>query len=167
MKVINLKNINQSKLETLNKFRVNLCEKIGIKSSDWNDYFFEKRLSVNCNNKIFSTSGESFQMEYRTQKFRLGLIPMNNDSIEIWWIEVFNKGTGLGSEIINNILDVSDQLGIGVKVIPVDFDNQEGKIENLYRLRDWYRSFGFESRNSNRTPELYYNPQVQTLKMAS
>ena len=68
---------------------------------------------------------------------------------------------------MNTILDVSDELGIGVKLIPVDFDNTERKIENLYRLRNWYKSFGFKSIDNNRTPVLFYEPQIEELKQVA
>lgn len=176
MKVISIKKSVESKteivkprtkLEKLREFKSRLSEDMSINPNDCYEYYFNKELSVRNGDKVFRQKGCTYQIGYQNQNFRLSLTPLNSNTIEIWWIQVFNKGNGLGSDIMNNILDISDEMGIGVKVIPVDIDNEEMKVENLYRLRNWYKSFGFKSRNFNRTPELYYEPQTEQLKQVS
>ena len=165
-KVTNLKP-SKSKDEILKEFQIKLNEKMRLNKNDWDKYSFIKRLIVFHKNKIFRTKGVSYQMKIKNEDYRLSLIPNNSNSIEVWWIQVYKKGNGLGTDIMNNILDVSDELGIGVKVIPVDIDSEEFVKGNLYRLRGWYRSFGFKSRNFERTPELYYEPQREQILQVS
>ncbi|WP_289063843.1 hypothetical protein [uncultured Zobellia sp.] len=173
MEVIRLENSEEknfspkNKMELLFQFHGKLKELIDNEEIKWDKRYFTKFLRVCHNGRTYNLSGDTFEIFTDNSKFRLSLIPNNNHSIEIWWIQVYNKGNKLGTEIMNKILDVSDELGVGVKVIPVDIDNPDGKVRNLYRLRDWYRSFGFVNKNYNRTPELFYEPQTEQLKQVS
>ena len=168
MKVIEIQSSNQnnvnentdlksskSEREILKDFQIKLNDRMRLNQNNWNKYSFEKRLMVFHKNKRFRTTGFSYQMEFKNEDYRLSLIPHNSNTIEIWWIQVYTKGNGLGTDIMNIILDISDELGIGVKVIPVDIDNKECKKGNLYRLRDWYKSFGFIQVNKS-SPQLLY-----------
>jgi len=180
MKVIKFKISNQKKInketnlkpsnskgEILKEFQMKLSDKMKLNQEEWEKYTFEKRLRVFHKNKIFKIREVSYQMDLVNENYRLSLLPNNSNSIEIWWIQVYKKGKGFGTNLMNIILDISDELGIGVKVIPVDFDTEDENIEHLYRLRSWYKSFGFKSKDFNRTPILYYEPQVIKLKQVS
>jgi len=87
---------------------------------------------------------------FETSSYILRFIPDGNQSVELYWIETTKKGNGLGTDLMNIILDISDEMNIKIKAIPSDFDEYKGsnKIPGkgyLPELRDWYRSFGFKS----------------------
>ena len=95
----------------------------------------------------------------KNDRYLIGFIPVDESMIELFKIEVFDKGKGTGTHLINGILDVSDDVGIGVKVIPISFQKDS---MTLYKLRDWYRSFGFDTKGILTRPELYYIPNLET-----
>lgn len=84
-------------------------------------------------------------LTFKTECYKLKLIPSTENCIEVYWIEVKDteRCRGLGSELMNTILDISDELNIKVKAIPCDMMG-DGTIEVLYRIRNWYRSLGFK-----------------------
>jgi len=87
---------------------------------------------------------------FETTSYILKFIPDGNQSVELYWIETTKRGNGLGTDLINVILDISDEMNVKIKTIPADFDKYKDsdKIHGrgyLPELRDWYRSFGFKS----------------------
>ena len=82
-----------------------------------------------------------------------------NDCIELWWLEVTKKNAGLGTEIMNAILDTIDELSMKLYLTPVPFAakvrTKRDYANAFYRLRDWYSSFGFE-RIGKHTPSMIY-----------
>lgn len=100
-----------------------------------------------------------FVLDFRTDCYKLLLTTHNENTIELNWIEVNSdkRCKGSGTELINILLDISDETGISVRTIPADIDNPEGDIEVLYRLRRWYKSFGFKP--STLTPSVFYYKQ--------
>ena len=65
-----------------------------------------------------------------------------NDCIELWWLEVTKKNAGLGTEIMNAILDTIDELSMKLYLTPVPFAAQARTKKDyanaFYRLRNWY-----------------------------
>lgn len=151
----------------MEKFVIELSSRLELKPLDFLPRIQNTGISVQNGCKRYSERKMTRTLNYLSDKYKLIFSEYDNQTVELWWIEVFNKGIGLGTEILNSILNVSDELEIRVRVIPVDFDNKEKKIENLIRLRDWYKSFGFKSIDYNRTPVLFYEPQEITLKQVS
>ncbi|MCZ2845087.1 MAG: hypothetical protein O2U61_01095 [Candidatus Bathyarchaeota archaeon] len=92
-------------------------------------------------------------------KYLIEFIPVDINMIEIYKIEVFDKRKGTGTHLMNKILDISDELGKSVKVIPIVFKEDS---MTQYKLRDWYRSFGFDSKGILKRPELFYIPDLET-----
>jgi len=167
-KLIRLLNEDKSdRTLLLEKFVIELSSKLGLKPMDFIPLIQNTGISVQNGYKRYNESKRTRTLNYQCDEYKLILSEYNNQTIELWWIQVFNKGKGLGSEILNTILDLSNEMGTRIRVIPVDFDNKEKKIENLVRLRKWYKSFGFESVDSNQSPVLYYEPQVLTLIQVS
>ena len=86
------------------------------------------------------------------------------DCIELWWLEINDKGNGLGTEIMNNILDIIDELGEKLYLTPVPFVTSGKYKTNMdyhnrfLKLRGWYESFGFEKIALN-TPSLMYTAE--------
>jgi cytochrome oxidase Cu insertion factor (SCO1/SenC/PrrC family) len=80
---------------------------------------------------------------------------------------VKNRGNGLGSDIMSKILDVSDRLGIKVKLVPVDYDEDENSPKNyLQKLKNWYsEGFGFKKSIFSFDPYYTYTPVQETYKM--
>ena len=74
--------------------------------------------------------------------FKLDFCQHDNKTVEIYWLEVKEKCKGMGTEIMNTILDVADEYAVNIRVIPSDFDIK-GTNYNIYSLRRWYISFGF------------------------
>ena len=97
-------------------------------------------------------------MVYEDECMKLQIMERSSTEVELFWIETGEKCKGLGSDIVNSILDTADELKKNVVVLPVDFDTEwsgMSPINYLRRLRAWYKSFGFKS-YSPITPELKY-----------
>jgi hypothetical protein len=96
----------------------------------------------------------------------LSFIPYSDNTIELWKINVGNRGNGKGSVIMNRILDVSDRLGITIKLIPIDYDRDENsQINYLNKLKNWYWEMGFEKPKFSFDPYYTYFPSVEEFKM--
>jgi hypothetical protein len=77
--------------------------------------------------------------------YLISFIPNSDDSVELWKINIKNRGNGFGTELMEMIMDVSDRTGVKIKLIPVDYDPDENSPKNyLQKLRDWYWWLGFE-----------------------
>ncbi|MFM7015103.1 MAG: hypothetical protein ACKOX3_02135 [Bacteroidota bacterium] len=106
---------------------------------------------------------------YRTKsnEYELSFIPYSTDSVELWKINVNERGKGIGSEIMSSILDVSDRTGIKVKLVPVNYDEDENTPKDYFtRLRNWY-SEGFEFQKPKLPFDQYftYYPSKTDYKM--
>ncbi len=167
MRKVHLNNSEDQKVEALETFVINLSPQLGLQPSDFIPIFIETSASVSHKNGIYNENGIKHTLHYICDDYRLIFKEFNENIVELYWIQVFEKGTGLGTDIMKKILKISDELEIGVRLIPVDIDNNERKIENLIRLRNWYKSFGFKSNDYNRTPVLFYEPQIEELKQVA
>jgi GNAT superfamily N-acetyltransferase len=97
------------------------------------------------------------------EEFILEFFSVSEDKIELSMIEVLDKGKGKGTFLLNTILDVVDELGLKLRLVPVDYTNFSKSLLKNYRLRNWYKSFGFINLDGNKTPYLTYLPN-QILK---
>ena len=103
---------------------------------------------------------------HSSYKFELSFIPFSENSVELWKINVKERGKGYGSEIMSKIMDVSDRTGIKIKLVPVDYDCDE-KHPNGYliKLKTWYTiGLGFEKPQISFDPFYTYHP-IKELKM--
>lgn len=61
------------------------------------------------------------------------------------WIEPEFRGNGIGTYILNEIINFTDELGVVLTLHAIPFISPEEKptIEDILRLKDFYRRFGF------------------------
>ena len=66
---------------------------------------------------------DSFLMEVSSEKWILLFIPSSENEIELFKIEVNDRyrKSGVGTEVLNLILDTSDELNIGLKLLPYSY----------------------------------------------
>jgi hypothetical protein len=77
--------------------------------------------------------------------YEISFIQNSDDSIELWKINIKNRGNGFGTKIMYKILDVSDRTGVKIKLVPVGYDPDENSPKNyLQKLKNWYWELGFE-----------------------
>jgi hypothetical protein len=81
-----------------------------------------------------------------------------NDILELHLMDVVDKGKGLGSKLMNAILDAADEIGIRVKLIPIAYASSDTPsfVDDCVRLKRFYMSFGFQPNNIS--PYLTYIP---------
>ena len=152
-------------LDTLEWFATGLAKKIGISPNDWAPRItnHSSRVWDIHKNKPYREDKLSLHvMSYEDECFRLEISEVSEDCVELLWLKVNDSCKGRGTELVNSVLDTADEMGIKVKVLPVDYEptlmgNQTTTMDYLKWLRDWYKSFEFKS-YSTFTPALMYNP---------
>ena len=149
-------------IETLESFCQEIHSRLGLKDDEVT-CIIQDVVTV-----VFLRKGKNYkesktkvpQVWMKTECFKLCFIQHNSNTVELYWIETFAKCKGMGTDIMNTILDVADELGVKVRAIPADFDhghNGTKAFAMLRRLREWYVSFGFQ--NSIIKKAVYtYNP---------
>jgi hypothetical protein len=100
-------------------------------------------------------------------RYELSFIPYTVETVELWKINVNDRGNGFGTELMNKILDVSDRTGIKIKLVPIDYVDDESFSKNyLNRLKNWYWEMGFEKpKYTSIDPYFTYSPSVKEYKM--
>ena len=76
----------------------------------------------------------------------------SENEVELWWIQCENRGIGLGTILLNKVLDISDYFGIKITLCPIPLDGGD-----ISKLRTWYASFGFKGNTFS--PYMTYTPQ--------
>jgi len=130
--------MNDAYLDFISKFE----EEMGVSSYEQGFTTIEHEELLK--NKFVDVSVFSHYTMFLTDEWSLTINPYNNKGIEIFKIEAKKSKSGVGSNLMNNILDIADELNLEVNLVPVPFQNRFGVIpakENI--LRDWYKSFGF------------------------
>jgi hypothetical protein len=146
-------------VELLSMFGDEIRMKLDVPLSNIGTYVTNIHTEVASGNGRYSEKKHQTPMfELKTDCFRLAFTKHSDDTIELYWIEVFDKCKGMGSELMNIILDTADEMGVNVRCIPTDMKG-DGNIKTLYRIRDWYRSFGFEAGKLAKAV-FTYSPQV-------
>jgi len=69
--------------------------------------------------------------------------------LHIKFIEAIDKGKGMGTEVMKDILDQADEEGVDVTVYPKSVGSTTDE-----QLRKWYSSLGFEERGEDM---IYYS----------
>lgn len=67
-----------------------------------------------------------------------------NGKLHIKFIEAIDKGKGMGTEVMKDILDQADEEGVDVTVYPKSVGSTTDE-----QLRKWYSSLGFEERGED------------------
>jgi hypothetical protein len=95
--------------------------------------------------------------KYENDIYKLKFCALNENLVELYWIEVYNNNKGIGTKLMNDILDAADEVNVEIKLIPIPLYSFNDDLESKIRLRNWYKSFGFRSK-STLTPAMYYSP---------
>lgn len=82
-------------------------------------------------------------VEFLTDDYRLVFIPHLNDQINLYKIEVREPNKGVGTSLMNTILDICDELDLVCVLHPTQFTNCFGVHSDRTFLIEWYESFGF------------------------
>jgi hypothetical protein len=80
----------------------------------------------------------------KTQHFSIVFASSSINTVELYILQVKDKGKGIGTEAMNQVLDVADGLGINVCLIPSGYQDRDDMAYHQF-LRSWYASFGFVS----------------------
>ena len=148
----------------LENFCTRLAENIGFDCDEWFPHIKDGWVSVFWEQKkrqYENKKSNKHTMKYEDECLKLEIMEVSPTEVEIFWIETKDKCKGMGSDIVNKVLDTADEMGVDVRVLPVDFDTEWSGLEPiqyLRRLREWYKSFGFKY-YSPFTPELKYTHQ--------
>ena len=172
------KQIKRIKMMKNGEVKDNLKEFVGRLSEVLNQepivrYSHNLQGSKVVNGKFIRYSDCCLTRSFVTLKYRLVFKSFDEGNVELWMIEVNEnqRGKEIGTDLMNKILDVSDELGIGVKLIPYPFrtnlekckttkDKNSLMLGQMFKLKEWYRSFGFVGKNPHLSPYLSYTPEV-------
>ena len=88
-------------------------------------------------------------MSWKTDEYLITMATAPDyDTMYLEKIEVYQKNKGLGTDLLNKILDYCDEKNITLFLGPYPFDlaNKplKAKLNGFLRLKNWYESFGFE-----------------------
>jgi hypothetical protein len=95
-------------------------------------------------------------VEFVTDDYTVKFCPSSNGVIELFKIEVRTQRKGLGTDLMNTILDVCDYTNIKCELIPIEYINCYEKSTPIDILTQWYGSFGFKK--SKLTEFFFYTP---------
>ena len=102
--------------------------------------------------------------------YRLMFSILGADTVGLQYIEVFKEGKGMGTTILNIILDAADKYGITIDVFASPFKCKYGNVpvgkvkgfmfksmsKDTLRLINWYRDFDFVSTNKKEPFRMQY-----------
>ena len=109
-------------------------------SLPWKTKGYYKDYSAHIRTTIHS---DQIQLQFNTKRI---------DEIELWWMETKTKGQGMGTVLLNQVLDVADEMGIKITLCPIP----QGDM-SISTLRNWYSEFEFKGNKFN--PYMTYKPQ--------
>ena len=155
----------------MQKFIDVLSSKLGVNSSDWDSGIARQSINVPVDEKMkkhyTDVMRDKFVFDICTETYCLQFSQDSDTALELGIIEVFEPGKGLGTEVMNHILDVADELGITIKTIPAPIVEEDylfgGKgdpqaFKTIQRLRRYYSSLGFKFSILTKAV-MYYKPQ--------
>ena len=104
--------------------------------------------------KVWLKSNYDQGMLYlKTEHFSIVFGSFSVNTVELYMLQVRDKGKGFGTIVMNQVLDVADSLGINVCLIPTPYQNKDDMGYQKF-LRFWYASFGFVG--SSMSPTMTY-----------
>jgi GNAT superfamily N-acetyltransferase len=124
--------------------------------------------------KCFIKKGNKYKLEPLLLNFTMFINYENDDwviqlsesedykNIYLAGIYVFNKGKGIGTDVMNKMLDYCDEndYKLYLHPFPPEFAKEslteKSALLRFYKLRDWYKSFGFVEQNDG---YMVYHPQ--------
>jgi hypothetical protein len=143
-----------------NKFRPVSIQDLPGTFQEYFEYGYENKNSkVMMLNHITDSITELTYSDYY-----LVLAPWH-DGVQVLKIIVPNSGKGIGTKVMNDLYDISEELSIPIYLTPYpaeDFIDVNGKEKKLVkRLEKWYRKLGFdvstESRDGTWSPKMWSN----------
>ncbi len=164
---IQLENKGLKGVRTLEIFIMTYNEKsiLDISENEWIPMVRPHKSRVNWKSIGFSNyyteiDDQKCIFSYEDDCIRLEFSNVNDTTIELLFLNVQDKCKGLGSKVLNNILDICDELGFILKVLPINYEIPKSMKmsdkEYLKWLREWYKSFDLVS--IDKTPNLYFIP---------
>lgn len=87
-----------------------------------------------------------------SNKIQIEFNSKSENEVELWWIQCENRGIGLGTIILDKVLDIADHFGIKITLCPIPLDGGD-----ISKLRLWYTKFGFKGNMFS--PYMTYTPQ--------
>ncbi len=134
------------------EFRINdQLRRLNINSID--EVFLGEHISlkkaIDQNETIhcFIDVGEEGEVFHKVGSVSLTWKPEANECyIGTLWIEPEFRGNGLATNILNEIINLADELGIILTLHALPFINPENKPtdEEILKLKHYYRRFGFQ-----------------------
>jgi len=105
-----------------------------------------------------STSTNAGMIGLQHPTFNLVLSENTTDCIEVYMISAKKQGRGIGTRVMEQVLDLADELGIDVTLIPSPYKNKNDK-QYLSFLRKWYYDLGFD--HNMFSPVMKYKAQYE------
>jgi len=166
---IQLENKGLKGIRTLEMFIMTYSEKsiLNISENEWIPMVRPHKSRVNWKSIGFSNNYTEIDdqkciISYEDDCIRLEFSNVNDTTIELLFLNVQDKCKGLGSKVLNNILDICDEMGLILKVLPINYEVPKDMYmtdkEYLKWLREWYKSFDLIS--IDQTPNLYFVPSL-------
>lgn len=166
---IQLENKGLKGIRTLEMFIMTYSEKsiLNISENEWIPMVRPHKSRVNWKSIGFSNNYTEIDdqkciISYEDDCIRLEFSNVNDTTIELLFLNVQEKCKGLGSKVLNNILDICDEMGLILKVLPINYEVPKDMYmtdkEYLKWLREWYKSFDLIS--IDQTPNLYFVPSL-------
>lgn len=164
---IQLENKGLKGIRTLEMFIQTFNEKsiLNISENEWIPMVRPHKSRVNWKSIGFSNNYTEIDdqkciFSYEDDCIRLEFSNVNDTTIELLFLNVQDKCKGLGSKVLNNILDICDEIDLILKVLPINYEVPKSMYmtdkEYLKWLREWYKSFDLIS--IDKTPNLYFIP---------
>lgn len=148
-------------LKFFGKVNENLTNTIGKVDYNALPYATEELSWVLWNNKRITevSNTQHWLYEPEDESYRLVISVASQNSVKLQYIEVLEEGKGLGTTIMNCILDAADELGIQIDVFASPFKTKyanvpmskltramkKAQVKDTIRLINWYREFNFVS----------------------
>lgn len=126
-------------------------------------------------NKPYGEAIEGTYLVMENEDFVLNFVEITDNAISLTYINVYNQGQGLGTELMNTLLDVADEVEVGITTFASPFEAKYANIpaEKLTRsmirhmtkatnkLIEWYESFDFSKYVPGRPYKLIYLPPTK------
>jgi hypothetical protein len=94
-----------------------------------------------------------YKSNYYSECFRLHRLGVfiefsvspNGDGVELFKIEVVNEGKGIGTQIMELLISLSEKFGVEIVLTPNPWKTRKKDeyFRDLIRLSDWYGRLGF------------------------
>ena len=95
------------------------------------------------------------RMVIANDKVKIELKQVSDEVVELNTINLSKefRRTGLGKDIMENLMKIAQRLSFDLELVPVAFDSSIGSYKEFFketlRLRKWYYDLGFEYNNNS------------------